>query len=345
MILTNAMTRLISFFLILGFILSAGFEAGAQQLHFSQFFLSPATTNPAQLGLFEGTARIGGLHRSQWLNIEEDGTNSTALFIDSPITKGFRENDWVGFGVGLVNDVAGIGLINNIDVNVGLSYHLSLNKDQTSVISIGGQYTNSTINIDDSQLTWEDGIRGGGVSRDALALNMQSDSYGDWSAGINWRQVMNDQMSIELGYALYHITEPEVSFFNLPDSLSAPVVPRKSTISGRFRLSVSEKLNLEPLFLIQSISSDNEMLIGLNAYSPIGKKTNILQYGAGYRLQDAIVFYLGLMDHNYRIGLSYDLTVSELSNYTPINFELGGYYIIKKYKQPQVNPFIFCPRF
>lgn len=339
------MTRISLFFLILG--ISLGFlpQLQSQQLHFSQFFLSPATTNPGQLGLFEGTARIGGLHRSQWLNTQEAGTNTTALYIDSPITTGLRKKDWVGLGVGLTNDVAGIGLINNIDVNIGLSYHLSLNKDQSSVLSLGAQYTNSSINIDDSQLEWKDGIQSGGFSQDAQLLNAQSSNYGDWSAGLNWRQVINDRMKIELGYALYHINEPEASFFNLPDTISAPTVPRKSIISGRFNINVSEKLNLEPLFLIQSIPSENEMLIGLNGYSPIGQKSSVLQYGAAYRLQDAIVFYLGLMDHNFRLGLSYDFTVSELSNYNPINFELGGYYIIKKYKRPEVNPFIFCPRF
>lgn len=330
--------------LIVGLVLFFS-DLNGQQIHYSQFFLTPQTTNAAQIGDFSGTARIGGIHRSQWLGIEEAGANSTSLYIDAPVIRGFRKNDWVGVGVGIVNDVAGIAKINVINLNLGLSYHLALSKDQQSVLSFGAQLGANSLNIDDSSLRWEDGIRNSNQSVDDFRLNSdESTQFRSVGVGVQWKQQMNKMMKFKIGFAVHNINKPEMSFFELPDSISQPNLPSRNTISGQFGIKVSKKLELEPLFLIQSIESDNEMLIGMNAYTPVGTK-NKLQYGAAYRLQDAFILYLGLLNENYRLGLSYDFTVSELASYSPVNFELGGYYIIKKFKQPKLNPFIFCPRY
>ncbi|MCB0576411.1 MAG: type IX secretion system membrane protein PorP/SprF, partial [Saprospiraceae bacterium] len=41
----------------------------AQDIHFTQFYMSPLTTNPAMSGKFEGTVRIGGIYRGQWASV------------------------------------------------------------------------------------------------------------------------------------------------------------------------------------------------------------------------------------------------------------------------------------
>lgn len=315
----------------------------AQQIHYSQFFLSPHTTNPAQVGLFEGTVRFGGIYRGQWLgNLAESGFNTPSIYVDAPVMQGIREQDWIGVGGGLITDAAGVAPIRTTNFNVGLTYHLSLGEDQFNVISIGLQMGASRKAIEPN-LIFEDELRNSTV-RELSELIAQPEGYSDWGAGINWRQKMNDRMSFNLGYAMYHLNEPEVSLLQSADSLAQPMIPRKGVASGSFLINISEKWNVEPIFLIQSIVSDNEMLVGLNGYRMLSDEKQA-QLGVGYRLQDALVFYLGLQTPDWRVGMSYDLTTSQLSDYNPVTFEIGGFYILKKYKQPEINPYIFCPRF
>lgn len=319
------------------------YSANAQQIHYSQFFLSPHTTNPAQVGLFEGTVRFGGIYRGQWLgNLAESGFNTPSIYVDAPVMPGIRKQDWIGVGGGLVNDAAGVAPITTTNFNIGLTYHLALGDEQFNVISLGVQTGSSRKNISPN-LTFEDELRLL-PTREANDLIGQPEGYADWAAGINWRQKMNDRMSFNLGYAMYHINEPEVSLLQAADSIRQPRIPRKSVASGSFMININEGWNLEPMFLIQSIVSDNEMLIGLNGYKML-KNEKQAQIGMGYRLQDALVFYLGLQTPNWRVGMSYDLTTSQLSDYNPVTFEIGGFYILKKYKEPEIKPYIFCPRF
>ncbi|MEN9416069.1 MAG: hypothetical protein RLZ62_2373, partial [Bacteroidota bacterium] len=58
--------KLLSAFFLLSVITGS---ATAQDIHFSQYNMSPMTLNPANIGGFEGTARISGIYRSQWTSI------------------------------------------------------------------------------------------------------------------------------------------------------------------------------------------------------------------------------------------------------------------------------------
>lgn len=329
-------------FLFFAFLCSWSFRVNGQQIHYSQFFLSPHTTNPAEIGLFEGTARVGGIYRAQWLgDIQVDGFSTPSLYVDAPIIRGFRDIDWIGIGAGGYFDAAGLSPLKTTNINLGLTYHFSIDKDQESILSLAVQYGNTSKSVDPN-LIFEEQITGTGAL-DLQSLVSDNVSYTEWGAGINWKQRMNDRMQLDLGFAMYAINEPGMNLIGGSDSLSN-VIPRKSVTSGQFLIDINEKIDLEPMFIIQSIQADNEMLIGLNGYRKLNNGSSV-QLGLGYRLQDAVVAYLGLMNDNYRLGLSYDFTVSDLADYAPVTFEIGGYYLIKKYKKPDLHPFIFCPRF
>ena len=42
----------------------------AQDIHFSQYYNMPLTTNPAMTGLVNGEFRVQGIYRNQWWNTE-----------------------------------------------------------------------------------------------------------------------------------------------------------------------------------------------------------------------------------------------------------------------------------
>ena len=89
----------------------------AQDPHFSQFFASPLTLNPAFTGKFSGSWRLAANHRDQWPSIPKAYVTTSAS-IDFPILKSrIPEKDIFGVGLsGLTHAIA-----NNI-LNLNLFY-------------------------------------------------------------------------------------------------------------------------------------------------------------------------------------------------------------------------------
>ncbi len=84
-------------------------DAGAQDLHFSQFMNSPLTTNPANTGFIpEADYRIGLNYRSQWTSVPVP-FKTASVWGDAQLLRNKIENGWVGVGAVLLNDVAGRG--------------------------------------------------------------------------------------------------------------------------------------------------------------------------------------------------------------------------------------------
>ncbi|HEY8690580.1 MAG TPA: type IX secretion system membrane protein PorP/SprF, partial [Chitinophagaceae bacterium] len=70
--------------------------ANAQDPHFSQFFASPLTLNPALTGKFDGTLRVAGNYRNQWPAFNNVYTTSTLNVDFSILNKIIPENDTWG---------------------------------------------------------------------------------------------------------------------------------------------------------------------------------------------------------------------------------------------------------
>ena len=108
----------------------------AQDLHFTNFRLAPLTINPALAGAFEGTIRVGGVYRGQWLDV--DGYTTPALYADAPIIKGLRKNDWVGVGISFFSDQAGIGNLTDTGGGLNVAYHFGIDdKNIRNNIAVG----------------------------------------------------------------------------------------------------------------------------------------------------------------------------------------------------------------
>jgi hypothetical protein len=71
----------------------------AQDPHFSQYFVSPLSLNPAYTGFFEGPHRLAINYRNQWLGAGEPFNTGTISF-ESRLLKGklANKNVW-GLGV------------------------------------------------------------------------------------------------------------------------------------------------------------------------------------------------------------------------------------------------------
>jgi len=77
-----------------------------QDIHFSQFYMSPLTLNPALTGVMNCNTRIVGNYRNQWASVLGNAAyNTYSVSYDQKMPVG--RYDYFGFGGNVWSDVAG----------------------------------------------------------------------------------------------------------------------------------------------------------------------------------------------------------------------------------------------
>jgi type IX secretion system PorP/SprF family membrane protein len=349
-------------FLLTSLVSLSGLQA--QDIHFSQFNMSPMTLNPANIGAFEGTVRIGGIYRGQWASVigARQQYQTPSVYVDAPIIRGFRKNDWVGVGLMFFSDKAGLAKLTHSAAKLGASYHLALNKKATTYVTIGAQYGQASRKLNPDRLRFElgftnpnpDGSYNSNNDVDSENLNRDQASWTDIDAGITLKSRLNKQMDFSVGYAMYHIAEGNYGLLTGGSGTGGGAQPssdeigRRSVATGQFNIKLNDKMTVSPTFLYQTMSGADEIIVqGLGSYLFNQEKDVTLLFGLGYRLRDAIHPIAGVQYKALRVGLAYDINVSGLkseSNYRG-GFELAANYIVKIYKPAVVKTKVLCPRF
>src|SRR6187549_3455021 len=80
------------------------FFAQAQDPHFSQFFASPLTLNPAFTGKFDGQFRLAANHRDQWPSIPKAYVTTSASVDFGLLKSKIPEGDVFGIGISALSD-------------------------------------------------------------------------------------------------------------------------------------------------------------------------------------------------------------------------------------------------
>lgn len=336
--------------------LTAVGTTGAQDLHFTQYNMSPLTLNPAFMGAFEGTARISGIYRDQWASVLQNQFSSPSVGIDAPLLRGFRENDWVGVGGILTSDNVGEGDLQVGENLLGIAYHFALDKEGANMLTLGVQGGNVTRQLDPTAngLIFADelpeDVGGGGLGLGKGGDRSVNDqvSYLDFNVGLMLRSRLEGGDMVEAGLAFNHITQPEYSFVSRSGGGNNEGQDRPMTIvaHARYDRSLTEKWSIEPSFMFQTTAGATEVQLQALAGYQLNPEFR-LHAGPGYRFGDSGQVLLGVTyNEDLRVGLAYDLnlsSVSDISNYRG-GFELAATYIMKIFKEPDVKPAILCPR-
>ena len=344
----------------------------AQDIHFSQYNMSPMTLNPANIGNFEGTVRIGGIYRGQWASVigNKGQYKTPSLWVDAPIITGFRKRDWVGVGLVFFSDKAGAGGLTHTAAKLGASYHLALDKKGNAYLTIGAQYGQAGRKLNPDGLKFEEGFLNptpsgeynSGAQVDFLNAKEAKSNWSDIDGGVVLRAKLNKRMDMSIGYAMYHIANGKYGLVtsgggggtstgtSTGSSSSTDEIARRSVVTGLFNIKLTDKFTVGPSFIYQTMSGADEIsLQALGAYQFNAEKDIDLNFGLGYRLSggDAIYPMFGARYKNLRVGLAYDVNISPLksvSNYRG-GFELAANYIVKIYKPAKIKTRVICPRF
>ncbi len=327
------------------------FIANAQDPHFSQFFSSPLTLNPAFTGKFDGLWRLTTNHRDQWPSIPKAYVTTTAS-LDFPImTKQLPEGDLFGIGISGLSDASSNDALKLNYASMSLSYHKALDEDGFNTIGAGFQGTYSSSSIDFSKLTFEDELqRNGftpGTSAEYTKGLLPKVNYFDVNAGVLFSGSSDGQNNYYLGVSMYHINKPKVSFRNSSTTSNSDwFLTNRFTVHGGGSFSLGQTTGLSVSFIEQMQNKSNETVLGAAVSMRAGglddKPTN-LYLGSWLRLNDALIPYLGLEFGDLRIGTSYDFNISDLKAVT--NSKGGAEFSLIYIKHPVEYKGIPCPKF
>lgn len=324
------------------FVLTVGVRA--QDPHFSQFFASPLTLNPALTGKFDGTFRVAGNYRNQWPAFNNVYTTSTISLDFQIMQKRIPEFDTWGVGILALTDKAAGGVLTNNYIGLSTSYHKALNENGYSQLGVGFQATYGQKKLDNSKLVFEDQLTPfgfTGITADIFNTNNLEIKTVDVNAGLIFTTSTTDQNNFYLGASIYHINKPKESFKGGNWNLS----PR-TTISGGGYFPVSDILTLHTSGIFQLQNKTSELTVGGALAANLNKDdetpTNVYG-GSWFRLNDALIPYIGLEFSSMRIGASYDVNVSSLKGGSQSRggMEVSVIYI----KRPPNGRNIPCPKF
>lgn len=311
-----------------------------QDLHFSNYNFAPLYINPAKTGSFFGTVRLGGIYREEARFFINNPFQTQSLYIDSPITRGFSKNHWVGVGLNLYTDTAGDLATANNGMMLSGAYHMGMGKKSKNVLTIGLQYALIQRKVNDpTKAEFEDES-----GQDINLIEDFSGSYSDFNLGVQYTSQISKNSTLELGAALYHLLGPS---FRFNGGSVENKVSQRINVHGSLRMFSSPRLVMEPslYFSVSSTATNIFAQYNLEYLIKKGGMTSI-NFGLGYRAGDAIQIMLGSNYKDWKVGLTYDLTTSSASAYDNRfgGIELGAVRIFKWEKKPKVIKTLFCPR-
>jgi type IX secretion system PorP/SprF family membrane protein len=321
-------------------------KASAQDPHFSQFFSSPLTLNPAFTGKFDGNVRVAGNYRNQWPEINNAFTTATASVDFHIMQQSIPSNDTWGLGFMAYNDNSAAGAVKFNYATISTAYHKGLDEEGYHQLSAGFQLTYANMMINTSQLTFEDQLTDvgfTGVTSEIFNNSTLKSSYIDVNAGVLYNGSTTDRNNFYFGVSLYHINSPKQDFTGGLYRLS----PRATLHAGTyFPLGEDGNITLH-LSGIQSFQggASETVLGGAFQFSVNNDTEKPVSFYAGswLRLNDAVIPYLGLEYDNFRLGTTYDVNTSSLKTASQGigGIEVSLIYIYKPSSDKPIN----CPKF
>ncbi|MEX0811798.1 MAG: PorP/SprF family type IX secretion system membrane protein [Chitinophagales bacterium] len=329
-------------FILIPIIFSGLFSFG-QDIHFSQYFASPLTLNPAMTGGFNGDFRVGANYRKQWFVTSAYSTFSA--FGDVPLMRKKLNGDQMGAGIYFYNDNAGQGALTTNNVMASYAYHKVLDRFNKHRLSLGVAVGFLQKRVDINKLTFESQFNGDDGFNNVPsgeAFDNTTVFNPDINAGIVWNSRFSDQVNAYVGFSFSHIARPKENFLAGSDNR----LSQKYTLHGSIDFKIGQYLHFIPGFMYITQNTAQEITAG-TAFGYEVNENSSFYLGGWYRVQDAFVAYLGYEIYNMRIGFSYDATTSTWKEANNGNgaVEVSIVYIHQNEPPHKFSPVRYCPAF
>lgn len=302
-------------------LLAATLQGDAQDLHFTQFFNSPLTTNPANTGFIpDGNYRVGVNYRNQWTSIPVP-YKTMSLFADFQLLRDRLEYGWLGVGGVILRDVAGSGNLSSTKFYGSVAYHQLLG--MSSLLSVGFNAGSANKRVDITKLTFSDQWNGKFFDSQMPTgepITQSGINYFDLQAGLNYAYFPTDNLYINGGFSVQHVNRPRETFYKGNNQIERRYI---GFLNASIKLSDLVIVNPAGYYAMQAKS--RELVLGTNvAYNLSGNGEKQVYGGVYYRVNDAAAFLVGYQISNVKMMFSYDITTSQLS---ASNSRQGAYEI------------------
>jgi type IX secretion system PorP/SprF family membrane protein len=343
--------------LLFAILMLVGMKLEAQDIHFSQYYASPLTLNPALTGKFNGLYRVTGIYRDQFRNSVSQNPMAymtPSLSVDFSLLKNKLKTDALGIGAVVLFDQ--IGGLQTTKAALSLAYHKGLDKNNKYHLALGlqGIYGNRNIN---SEYTFEEELIANPTFQDdqfIASMNGPVNSV-DMNVGLLFDGQFTDWMTFYGGYSFMNILRHEDDFLANPAGDPSFETPFRHVAHAGFEFEV-KKFLIIPGVLYQTTAKTREINFGSTfGYKLENKKekTTTLFLGAWYRWDVALIAKAGIDFENFRVSGAYDLGIvglgSDLRNDVgarmPNAFELAISYFGPYGTPPAADSYLFNPRF
>ncbi len=313
-------------------------NTNAQDIHFSNWNMSPLNLNPANAGMFDGDGRLILNYRNQWKRVQVP-YNTFSFGADFNLQKSYIKKTDEAIGIIFNHDASGDGHYKINEVKIPINHKITFKKDSGLVISIGVLAGISNISLDVNKLSfdkqWDGDAYNAGLSNGEL-FPKQSKTYADFGLGTVIQKKLTQNFTATIGYAINHINKPSISFYNT----SNIILRTKHSESLLLKYSFSNISNIQFEYYANQQQKFRENLVGLSYYYTIEPKTNtVFNIGILSRLGDAFITTVGLQHNSIRLQASYDYNYSQFKRATNGRggFEISFIYIYAK-------PKLFVPK-
>lgn len=303
---TSARMRLyIRTFTLTLMLLTSFLASMAQDAAFSQFYANPLYLNPA----LTGTTECGRLHlnyRNQWPSLDKAYvTYSVAYDQQLPEIRS-------GFGLLIMSDQQGSGAYHRTLAGGFYAYQLQIGLETFLQFGVKAAFYQEGINW--SKLVFADMIdpTTGSISPGNEVEPTSNIYTADFASGL----ALSYSDIFFAGFSADHLSQPNLSFYGDENVF----LPRKFTLHAGMNYNASSgttgtgrqgDLLLQPNLLFMQQGAFNQLNAGLY----LNKHPFVLGIWFRHSFQnpDAIVVLAGIQQEKFRIGYSYDNTVSKLS--------------------------------
>jgi type IX secretion system PorP/SprF family membrane protein len=310
----------------------------AQDIHFSQFIMTPLMLNPAYAGMSEGDFRGIINYRSQWRSVTSRPMQTMGANIDMKINKNKRDN-FFGIGISAYSDKAGSSALQTTLVNFSLAYHLKIDaRNRLSAAMQGGINQQS---FDPSNLEFDSQFEGTGHNPSLISGETFTNTsllQPSVSAGLvySWKEggtntVVNNNgskgKSVNIGLSVHQLNAPNYNFVS-NERLGFRYV---GSVNSSFRIE-GTNISYQPSGFISIQKKAVNAVLGSYLKFTLNESSKItnhirgyaLSFGAHYRVLDALIASCMIETGSLGIGLSYDFNVSSL---TPLSKTRGGFEV------------------
>ncbi len=287
------------------------FISEAQDVHFSQYYFSPLSLNPANTGNYKGDYRFFGNYRSQWRDISKAYNTYSA----GGDVNFYPSNLNFSGGLIFISDKSG-GNLNVSKIMPSLAFHHKLGEFNMSY-GVQPGYVMKSIDFYShsfpEQLNWSTGKFDNTLTNSETNV-IQRSNYFDLNAGIVSSRRFG-KIEPEIGIAIFHINKPKETFVSGNNHLQ---IRQAYNIGLNYYLN--DKIILKGYSLYGYTTKASDWVSGVNVEYVLSKSTFFtnsvfggFMWRSGFnRNPDAGIATIGMNYSHYTIGFSYDITFSGL---------------------------------